>query len=221
MLKMHVLLQLSFAAWLLASVAGMSVLWTYEAAPGVAASPPVLRPQETRLQFNDSGPTMLVWLHPRCPCSRATVAELERLLADKPDDVHCQVILTRPADAEASFTQSPLANAVRRLDHVRVVVDAGQHEARRFGVATSGQVLLYDESARLQFAGGITSGRGHEGDNRGAAALQRIFRVYEVACQTGSQRDRAGGSEDDLRAAVSTCCVYGCELVGPSDRGLD
>jgi hypothetical protein len=49
--------------------------------------------------------------------------------------------------------------------------DLDREEARRFGVATSGHVLLYDRRGALIFSGGITAGRGERGDNLGRAAV--------------------------------------------------
>ena len=49
--------------------------------------------------------------------------------------------------------------------------DGGGSLARRFGVLTSGHVLLYDSSGRLIYSGGITASRGHRGDNFGRSAL--------------------------------------------------
>ncbi|MDB5340668.1 MAG: redB, partial [Planctomycetaceae bacterium] len=43
--------------------------------------------------------------------------------------------------------------------------------ARQFGAHSSGTVLLYDRTGRLQFAGGITAGRGHSGENPGARRI--------------------------------------------------
>jgi hypothetical protein len=50
-------------------------------------------------------------------------------------------------------------------------MDIGGRVARRFGAATSGQGLLYDRAGRLRFQGGLTSARGHAGDNAGSAAI--------------------------------------------------
>jgi hypothetical protein len=49
--------------------------------------------------------------------------------------------------------------------------DGGGVEARRFRVATSGHVLLYDVRGLLIFSGGITAARGHRGDSYGRAAV--------------------------------------------------
>ncbi len=43
--------------------------------------------------------------------------------------------------------------------------------AQKFGVETSGHVLLYDGNGQLLFSGGITGLRNHEGANAGRDAL--------------------------------------------------
>jgi hypothetical protein len=37
----------------------------------------------------------------------------------------------------------------------------------KFGAVTSGQVILFDGAGQRLFAGGITSARGHAGENQG------------------------------------------------------
>jgi hypothetical protein len=50
-------------------------------------------------------------------------------------------------------------------------VDIDGIAAKRFGAATSGHVIVYDPSGSLVFEGGITAGRGHQGDNTGQIAI--------------------------------------------------
>ena len=73
-------------------------------------------------------------------------------------------------------------------------------EARRFGAATSGYVVLYDMRGQLLFKGGITAGRGHAVDNAGADAIKSLLR---------------GRSADMNRAPV-----YGCSLANQCGTGL-
>ncbi len=54
-------------------------------------------------------------------------------------------------------------------------------EARRFGAATSGHVMLYDAAGRLHFSGGITPARGHEGDSLGRDAVIDLIEAYRSA----------------------------------------
>jgi hypothetical protein len=59
---------------------------------------------------------------------------------------------------------------------LEVRTDPGGEEARRFGVATSGHVLVYDPRGALIFSGGITPGRGVPGVGEGRAAwLGRVL----------------------------------------------
>jgi hypothetical protein len=66
---------------------------------------------------------------------------------------------------------SPVQADLAALPDLRVYQDRGGAEARRFGVATSGHVLVYDVSGLLVFSGGITAARGHGGDNSGRASV--------------------------------------------------
>jgi len=59
--------------------------------------------------------------------------------------------------------------------------------------------VVYDPSGRLLFRGGITSARGHAGDNAGRSAI--------VA---------AVEANDPARMATPT---FGCELFGKEDAG--
>ena len=57
---------------------------------------------------------------------------------------------------------------------VAVHCDEDGVECRRFHAETSGYTVLYDSRGKLLFQGGITSSRGHEGDNAGRSAVESI-----------------------------------------------
>ncbi len=200
MFRYRCFVSLAFVGWLSAAVAGLAVMWTYEARPGLAAEAPARWPGESTLPFDRAKQTMLVWIHPRCPCTHATVSELDRLLTHLPNNVSCRVVISQPRGCDESFLQTSLTSTIGRLSRAELIVDRDQIEAKRFGVSTSGQVLLYDRDARLTFAGGITASRGHEGDNQGTATLRKLFREqkHSPACCQGN-------------------AVYGCDLFGAVD----
>jgi hypothetical protein len=56
------------------------------------------------------------------------------------------------------------------------MADEDGSEARRFEIETSGHTLLFDGAGRLMFSGGITSARGHSGENAGRSALGTLLR---------------------------------------------
>jgi len=65
-------------------------------------------------------------------------------------------------------------------------------------VTTSGHVVLYDADGKLVFNGGITSSRGHSGDNAGRAAITKL--VHHES------------------AAVPEAPVFGCSLLDPKQE---
>ncbi|NND96604.1 MAG: hypothetical protein HKN47_04665 [Pirellulaceae bacterium] len=201
---MRIMYSLAFAIWLTVSLCAMTVLWTYESTPGPNAHAPDQWPSTSKLASSDSSKQLLVWLHPRCPCSRATVAQLDRLLVHLPQDVHCQVIITQPPDVASSFVETDLTRSVRSMP-VAVVMDDRQREARRFGVATSGQVLLYGTGGRLEFAGGITAGRGHHGDSAGSLTLRRLLSIADPPPSSDS-------------SSVYGCCLFASDANAGSNQ---
>jgi hypothetical protein len=116
-------------------------------------------------------PTLLVFLHPQCPCSRATMHELEKLLGQTQQKVAVTIIFTIPRDTPPNWEKGDLWNWANAMTGVRVARDENGIAARQFGVAGSGHTLLYDSSGRLLFSGGITASRGEEGDNAGETAI--------------------------------------------------
>ena len=160
--------------WVAGVGTGLKILWSYENAPGPRALAPAAFPADTRVERPHDRPLLIVALHPQCPCSRATVAELARLVAHaaEPADIHALIVAAPGLDER--LVHSDLWTAAAAIPGVQVVRDDGT-EARRFGARVSGQVLAYDAAGALRFSGGLTGSRGHEGDNAGRTALEAML----------------------------------------------
>jgi hypothetical protein len=183
--------------WLLAVVAGLLTLTAYDTAPGIAATPPSVWPADSRLARDGGRSTLVLVLHPHCPCSRASVDELARLMPAFGDRVRVHVLMVAPDGTPAGWSDGDLAAAVAALPGVETTVDAGAIEAARFGAVTSGQTYLFDLDGTLRFSGGITPARGHHGDSAGRAAV--------LAALTS-----------DALPDASSASVFGCALTGSS-----
>jgi hypothetical protein len=193
-LNQHKVMVAIVAIWMIVVVAGLARVVRYKSTSAQAADAPSHWPSDTTVASGSQDALLLVFLHPHCPCSTASLAELSRLLTDCPTGVTTTVLMVRPRDEPHGWEESALWHAARALPGVTVMTDAGGIEAQRFGVSTSGQVLLYAPDQRLVFAGGITASRGHEGDNDGRAVLASLIR----------------GVDSD---AVGTAPVFGCSLL--------
>lgn len=86
------------AAWLLLAGFGFSSLWSYASAPGVAASAPTSWPLGTCVARDPDRATLVMLAHPRCPCTRASLRELDLLMAQCAGELSAHVVFYRPAD---------------------------------------------------------------------------------------------------------------------------
>lgn len=168
---MRALVCAAAAVWVVAVAAGLHVLLTYESTPGRRAEAPDSWPSDVRTAEPRGKPALLVFVHPRCPCSRASIGELAKILRSCQGRVDTTVFFYAPRRETAAWATTDLWESAAQIPGVRTVVDFGGVKARSFGAHTSGQAVLYDAGRRLQFAGGITISRGHHGDNDGASAV--------------------------------------------------
>jgi hypothetical protein len=140
-------------------------------------------------------PELVLFLHPQCPCSRATVAALEQLSSMVPADRQpsiCVVIAT-PRSVGTLWNRSPLEMRAARLPYAHVLYDPGGAETSIFNAGTSGTVLLFDAQGRRLYGGGVTMARGHDGLNTGLLAVAALL--------------------VDPSARVTEIPPFGCELV--------
>lgn len=162
--------------WLLGVGAGLWLLATYASTPGVAAAAPERWPAESRLTHTPGRATLIMIAHPYCPCTRASIGELDRLLAQAQGAaVDAYVLFLKPSTMGENWEQTDLWRTAAAMPGVRVIADDDGREAQAFGTATSGQTLLYDPAGRLVFSGGITAARGHSGDNPGRSAVVSLL----------------------------------------------
>jgi len=167
----------------------MVKLLDYDNAAAEPASPPSEWPLGSTVERRPGRPTLVMLAHPRCPCTRATLGELEIIAARTQGLLDIHVIFLR---SEAFDYRSDLWRQARSLPGAHVIADANGAEIRGFGALASGHVLVYDSRGRLSFSGGITSSRGHAGGNIGRDAVIALAHAE--------------------RAEVSTSPVFGCAL---------
>ena len=189
----HLVLVVALSLWAITVSYGVASLWAYDTKPGVAASAP-------RVYSKEKGPVamgdrmlMLVFLHPHCPCSNATLEQLEILLRSRKIELECRVYVVVPPEAVAGWEKGPLLERVHSIPGVLVKYDFGGIETQRFAASTSGQVLLYERNRSLVFSGGITASRGHPGESLGARAILALL--------------------ENRSTPITVAPVYGCPLL--------
>jgi hypothetical protein len=171
----RLILLTSTVLWVSAVSAGLGILWGYENTPGTGAKPPVLWPASSMIQRAQGSATLVISIHPHCPCSRATMGELAAIMAHNQGRLAVYVLFLKPKGFSVDWEKTDLWQSAASMPGVNVMIDEDGAEARLFNSSTSGQTILYDSSGRLLFSGGITGSRGHSGDNAGRSAITSLL----------------------------------------------
>ena len=187
------------AIWLAAVCIGLGTLWVYEYTPGKEAVVPNHWPVQSKIPHTQGQPSLIMFAHPHCPCTRASIGELSMLMTHCQNRVKARVVFFQPKGSAEDWTQTDLWRSAAAIPGVTAQADEEGTETRRFQVTTSGHVVLYDADGKLLFNGGITSSRGHSGDNAGRSAITHLL--------------------DHETADVSITPVFGCSLFDPKQKG--
>ena len=161
--------------WLSAAIGGLVAVWAYDNTPGVSATAPSDWPAQTMLARASDRSTLVLLAHPQCSCTHATLGELAEALARATSQPRTYVVFLKPSSMPDGWEKTQLWNKAAAIPGVTVVGDEDGREAERFGAVTSGQTFLYDARGALLFSGGITSARGHAGDNAGRSSIVALL----------------------------------------------
>jgi hypothetical protein len=162
------------AGWVVALVLSGRVLLSYESTPGQVGSVPGAWPRTSRIPPPADRAVLIMLAHPRCPCTRASMAELKKIMTHVQGKLAAYVLFLKPTESGPDWDDTSLWRTAEGIPGVKVVSDIDGAEAQRFGAKTSGHTLLFSRDGRLLFNGGITELRGHEGDNVGEDAIISI-----------------------------------------------
>lgn len=187
------------ATWTAALAFGARALFKYETTPGKSGPVASSWPSESIVPQPAEKATLVMLAHPHCPCTRASVAELAKIMANTWGKVNAYVLFVKPPNGGADWDDTGLRRSATAIPSVTVLTDENGIEAARFGAQTSGHTLVFDREGKLLFSGGITATRGHIGDNAGENAV--------VAALRQQTPDRAGTS------------VFGCSLINRNQSG--
>jgi hypothetical protein len=171
-------LLMAAAFWLAGIVAVLAWIGIYSNTPSAPGQPPERWPKHSQLPRVAGQPALVMFVHPRCPCSRASLGELARLLVSARGQGSVQVVFLNPTGMTPDWAETDLWRQAAELPGVAVYLDQDGTEAKRFGAETSGQTLLYSAGSELLFQGGhhpfARTFRGQSGAHGAGAVAGRI-----------------------------------------------
>jgi hypothetical protein len=217
-------LLLAGIVWVAAVAFGSVKMLNYEFTPGAAGTPSGAWPAASGIRPDRQYAHLVMLVHPRCPCTRASIAELAQIMAHAQGLATATVLFYRPRQFPPGWERTDLWRSAAAIPGVTVLTDPEGREAQRFGAVTSGHVLLYDRAGQLLFTGGITGSRGHEGDNDGCDSVIRLLtggptaqnaRLLASASSLsprGTPSSKGGWNMVGTSAARRQSFVYGCPI---------
>jgi hypothetical protein len=200
-----IVLTISFGiAWIIGAAFGWGVVLKYDNAAGSVGIVPQTWPANSPIHRRSDRMTLVMLAHPRCPCTRASIGELAKIMATAQGKVDAYVLFFRPKGSAPGWDQTDLRRSAAAIPGVTVISDINGAGAHRFGAETSGHTLLFDRNGGLLFSGGITDSRGHAGGNKGESAIAALI-DHRVPAQ--SQTLVFGCKiHDDARLMGGTLC---------------
>lgn len=180
--------KVTFCTWFVLIVLGMGWLALYSRTSAddlvYAASLPEIGSPQGSVVAQSENLTVLCFLHPKCPCSVATLNELKTILAEA--NREATLYFYTPTELKREdWLNTKLVSEARQSPRFHIESDPDGRVADQYKVSTSGTVLMYGTNGKLLFGGGITSARGHTGPcDAGEALRARIVQPQAEAAYT-------------------------------------
>src|SRR5581483_1747500 len=134
-------LPVTIATWSVVVLAGFMFLLSYKGQAGASGQVQTHWPSSNLIVLDAENYTLVMLAHPRCPCTAASLANLERLLQQFPGRIVAHVLFLRPIEVPAGWEQSDLWHKAAAIPGVHLHTDLAGQEAARFGGAAAGPVF--------------------------------------------------------------------------------
>ncbi len=167
--------RVAVSAWIVAIAAGFLAIQAHESTPGRAGAVPGSWPSGSPLPGASGRPEVVMAVHPKCSCSRASLAILGEVVGGSRSAARIRLLVYRPADTDACWSGDSLMQLASGIPGAEAVDDPGGAESRRFGLLTSGAVAAFDATGNLRFAGGLNDGRASTSSAAGAKSLADVL----------------------------------------------
>lgn len=180
--------------WVASIVAAFGALQVYAWRPGAAADPQTDGRAFLETQRRPGRALVVMAVHPECPCTGASLAELGDFLARSHGRSDALLLELAPASPNPNWCGGVPAELGGVP--IRSLADPDGRIARLLGARTSGHLVFMDAAGAIRFHGGLTIARGHRGRAPAQDALLALL--------------------DGRPAALAAAPTFGCALETPA-----
>lgn len=175
-MRSSLLFKFVVVTWILAVLGGLGAFWWQSTRPGLAATPP-LKTEE--LHLDSQNETLVLFIHPRCQCTKASAYELGQLESKVKSAFNVRVVAYYPEHESQDWADTALLDGLRALPRTQIIYDKGGKLSYSLGARSSGYTMLFNNKGQLQFRGGLTESRGHTGESQGGRSIAALIEGRE------------------------------------------
>ena len=149
------------------AVYSFKLLHEFETTPGNQGQITNAWPSSNHMILDNTHATLIMFAHPRCTCSKASLQTLMRIVKESKSNSASKIFFYVPKNAEAQWKENENWKIAESIPGVKVEEDLDGAIAAEFGAKTSGHTFLYSPQGSLIFSGGLTDTRGAAGNSKG------------------------------------------------------
>jgi hypothetical protein len=138
--------------WLASVIIALALVTNHDFAAGAAGPSLTQWPTQSHVPFSDHNYSLVMFAHPRCPCTHTRLEELARLATRHPNIVTPRVVFIKPAGADTSWEQTDQWSTASTFPSMRVLRHLDGTGTRLFHAQTSHHTLLFGSSGELLLA---------------------------------------------------------------------
>jgi hypothetical protein len=189
--------------WVLGIGFGLRYQAQYDFLPAATKPAADRWPVESQCRLSADHPTLVVFIHPRCGCTRASLTELAKLMSVCHGRLETQLVFLMPSSVDVEWSNTDLWSRATRIPGVVCRLDSEGIEHELFHASASGELFLYRPNGDLVMHGGMTPSRGQSGDNRGRKAIEQFVlhniepagRTHVFGCELESAKSKVSKLE--------------------------
>src|SRR5262245_44591735 len=106
--KVPVVTSATALIWLSSIVVALALIAKYSNAPGRSGAIPQHWPAQSLIVPDSKRPTLIMFAHPHCPCTRASLGELDALMARCRGQFSTHVVFVKPAGLTDDLSKTEL-----------------------------------------------------------------------------------------------------------------
>jgi hypothetical protein len=168
--------------WVALLAAGMAWMLGHDFTPGESSGEvPNVWPEDVARVRRSGVATLVMAVHPGCPCTRASLDQLERLIVRTGPRLRVMTLHFSSPATDTERVGVGTRNVISSNSRIEAMMDRDGELAKRFGLVTSGEVAVYDREGRLRFHGGLTPSRGCSAPGTGFDAVLALANGNEIA----------------------------------------